>query len=295
MNLKVNCGVGGRVRIVKTNSITGEVTGEHTFDNIITDYGLTQYFNTVGTSNPSYWPNRLSYGSGAHSTPHNGVLNLQSQIGTVDCKYGGTDAAPSELNISGGICTFTRTRNVVIPAKGVAWVFSELGLRYKGATDDGLITYTLTKNEAGVVAPIAISDVEIVTIYYTLQVQYPMEMPTQTFGGGTTGIPVSTATFKLKPNDGVSFLRVSPGLSNGIGSFTTENFEGYSGSIYGSTVGSKTTFPIDKLNGSNRFFGSRSNGANHIWVIDPPIVKNSTQILEIETTWIFKNVPVMGV
>ena len=294
MDLKVNCGVGGRVRIVKTNSITGEVTGEHTFDNIITDYGLTKYFNTAATSNTSRWPSRLSYGSGAHSTPHNGVLNLQSQIGTVDCEYAGTNAAPSELNISGGICTFTRTRNVVIPAKGVAWVFSELGLRYKpGATDDDLITYTLTKNEAGVVAPIAISDVEIVTIYYTLQVQYPMEMPPQTFGGGTTGIPVSTATFKLKPNNGTSFLRVYPGLGNsGIGSFTTENFAGYVG---GSTVGSKTTFPIDKLNGSNRFFGSDSSGANHIWVIDPPIVKNNTQILEIETTWIFKNVPVMGV
>ena len=287
MNLKVNCGVGGRVRIVKTNSITGEVTGEHTFDNIITDYGLTKYFNTDGA-----WPSRLSYGSGAHSTPHNGVLKLQSQIGTVDCEYAGTNAAPSELNISGGICTFTRTRNVVIPAKGVAWVFSELGLRYKtGYTDDDLITYTLTKNEAGVVAPIAISDVEIVTIYYTLQVQYPMEMPPQTFGGGTTGIPVSTATFKLKPNGGTSFLRVSPGLSR-ISSFTTENFADY---VSGSTVGSKTTFPIDKLNGSNRFFGSDSNGANHIWVIDPPIVKNNTQILEIETTWIFKNVPVMGV
>ena len=294
MNLKVNCGVGGRVRIVKTNSITGEVTGEHTFDNIITDYGLTKYFNTGGTSNTGYWPSRLSYGSGAHSTPHNGVLNLQSQIGTVDCVYGGTNAAPSELNISGGICTFTRTRNVVIPAKGVAWVFSELGLRYKtGYTDDDLITYTLTKNEAGVVAPIAISDVEIVTIYYTLQVQYPMEMPPQTFGGGTTGIPVSTATFKLKPNNGTSFLMVSPGLNNsGIRSFTTENFAGL---VSGSTVGSKTTFPIDKLNGSNRFFGSDSAGANHIWVIDPPIVKNNTQILEIETTWIFKNVPVMGV
>ena len=250
---------------------------------------MTKYFNTGGSS----WPSGLSYGSGAHSTPHNGVLNLQSQIGTVDCEYAGTNAAPSELNISGGICTFTRTRNVVIPAKGVAWVFSELGLRYKlGAGDDDLITYTLTKNEAGVVAPIAISDVEIVTIYYTLQVQYPMEMPPQTFGGGTTGIPVSTATFKLKPNDGTSFLTVSPGLSEGIGSFTTENFEGF---VYGSTVGSKTTFPIDKLNGSNRFFGSESNGANHIWVIDPPIVKNNTQILEIETTWIFKNVPVMGV
>ena len=294
MNLKVNCGVGGRVRIVKTNSITGEVTGEHTFDNIITDYGLTKYFNTGGTSNTSRWPSRLSYGSGAHSTPHNGVLNLQSQIGTVDCEYAGTNAAPSELNISGGICTFTRTRNVVIPAKGVAWVFSELGLRFDlGTKDDDLITYTLTKNEAGVVAPIAISDVEIVTIYYTLQVQYPMEMPPQTFGGGTTGIPVSTATFKLKPNDGTSFLRVSPGLDNsGIRSFTTENFAGLVG---GSTVGSKTTFPIDKLNGSNRFFGSDSSGANHIWVIDPPIVKNNTQILEIETTWIFKNVPVMGV
>ena len=79
MDLKVNCGVGGRVRIVKTNSITGEVTGEHTFDNIITDYGLTKYFNTGG----GYWPSRLSYGSGAHSTPHNGVLNLQSQILTM--------------------------------------------------------------------------------------------------------------------------------------------------------------------------------------------------------------------
>ena len=294
MNLKVNCGVGGRVRIVKTNSITGEVTGEHTFDNIITDYGLTNYFNTGGTSEERVWPSRLSYGSGAHSTPHNGVLNLQSQIGTVDCKYWGTNAAPSELNISGGICTFTRTRNVAIPAKGVAWVFSELGLRYKpGTTDDDLITYTLTKNEAGVVAPIAISDVEIVTIYYTLQVQYPMEMPPQTFGGGTTGIPVSTATFKLKPNGGTSFLRVYPGLDNsGIRSFTTENFAGLVG---GSTVGSKTTFPIDKLNGSNRFFGSDSDGANHLWVIDPPIVKNNTQILEIETSWIFKNVPVMGV
>ena len=294
MDLKVNCGVGGRVRIVKTNSITGEVTGEHTFDNIITDYGLTKYFNTAGTSNTSNWPGRLSYGSGAHSTPHNGVLNLQSQIETVKCQYGGTNAAPSELNISGGICTFTRTRNVAIPAKGVAWVFSELGLRYNpGTKDDDLITYTLTKNEAGVVAPIAISDVEIVTIYYTLQVQYPMEMPPQTFGGGTTGIPVSTATFKLKPNDGVYFLYASPGLpSSGIKSFTTENFEGL---VSGSTVGSKTTFPIDKLNGSNIFFGSSREGANHIWVIDPPIVKNNTQILEIETQWIFKNVPVVGV
>ena len=43
--LNVNCGASGIVRVVKENSITGEITHDSTFNNIWTDEGLAYLRN----------------------------------------------------------------------------------------------------------------------------------------------------------------------------------------------------------------------------------------------------------
>lgn len=292
MALNIPCGVSGRARVVTTSSITGEVmqdTGE--FQNIWTDLGIN-YLSGYSVKAVG-WPSRILYGSGAHSEPHNGVTALAGYVGYGGAIYGSGDALAAELKITEDTCTFTRTRSITVPQRGVAWTLRELGLSY---SDLKTLTYTLTKNSAGVPTPVEVSDIEIVTIYYTLQVTYPMQLPPQALE--VEGLPPTTGVFKLKPLGSASsdgFLRVGPASTATFSAgditagFTNEAFSGSVDSS--STVGNARRFGINTLNRTTEFFGSNFYAANHIWQLSPPITKNNTQLLDIEEYWQFSNVP----
>lgn len=280
--LKVPCGVSGKVRIVKENSITGEVTHDSEFSNIWTDYGLG-YLSGYATKNV-HWPNHILYGSGTHAEPHNGVTSLKTFVGLNSAGYANE---PRNIKITSEACIATVTRSIVVPKRGVAWVLSELALGYH--TDRKTLTYTLTKNIEGVPTPVQVSDIEIVTIYYTMQLVYPMELPPQNIE--VVGLPPTTATFKLKPlgspNTEYFLSYITTGRDYTMG-FTSEAFGG--GVRSNEAVGNARRFGIGSLNRSTEFFGSYRDGVNHIWKLDPPIVKNNTQILDIEEYWQFSNV-----
>ncbi len=295
MSLKIPCGVGGQARIVKTCSVTGEVTHDTgVFNNVWTNAGIN-YLSGYAVKSV-YWPNRIIYGSGVHGGDHKNVTAMAQYVG-----IGGTDytetATAQELTITPETCTFTRTRSITVAARGVPWVLSELGL---GRNNNTTLTYTPTKNSAGEVEGVPVSAIEIVTIYYTIQVTYPMELPPQQMS--VEGLPPTTAVFKLKPLGSamsVNFLRHSPASAAAGDSihitdgFTSESFAGRVS--LSTTEGNARRFNINTLNRSTEFFGSNNYGANHIWQLDPPIVKNNTQILDIEEYWQFSNVPVVEV
>lgn len=287
--LKVPCGVSGRVRIVRENSETGEVTGEFEFDNIWTDYGLENGLNSTITQ-ARLWPNRILCGSGEHPQPHNVVTELAEYVGYGDASYSGV-ALVSEISITDETCVFTRTRSATQAARGVDWTLRELAL-----SANNLLTYTyaLTRNASGLVEGIPVSAIEVLTIYYTIQVCYPMVLPAQPVE--VEGLPPTMATFKLKPTGSPGsndFLRDGPVFSNAgsryINGYTDELFSGEIASD--ASVEGLRRFNTGTMNRSTKFFGNRWYCANHIWELDIPIVKNNTQVLYIGETWTFSNVP----
>lgn len=291
MALKVPCGVSGKVRVVLTDSQSGDVThdtGE--FQNIWTDIGL-DYLSEVNKSH-NEWPDRLLYGSGEHSQPHNAVTAMKSYLGVGSLLFG--NAVLSDLTITPETCTYTKTQSITVAARGVAWTLRELGLSSRYDINKAL-TYTPTKNLLGTPTPIPVSAIEIVTIYYTIQVSYPMELPPQPVI--VEGLPPTMATFKLKPigSAGTSgflsagAINTDSRTSRDVGSYTNESFAGRIGP---STVsGRKVIYDIGTANRVNEYFGvSTGSGANHIWKVDPPITKNNTQVLELEFFWQFTNV-----
>lgn len=285
MSLKVPCGVSGRVRIVKENSLTGEITHDSEFENIWTDYGLSTISTYCSVFAP--WPSILHWGSGSRDLPHSAVTSLANPIGSGGVNFSGTSG--EGVTYDSSTCVVTRTRSAVQAARGVEWILSEMGLNNTSMNSE-MRTYTLVKNLAGVPTPLTVSAIEIVTIYYTVQIQYPMTLPPQTVV--VSGLPPTTASFKLHP-ERTNFAYTGLGgcaavnLTAALASYTTATF---TGAINNSSASNgKNIWNISLANRSNEFFGGSQSAAHHIWQLDPPITKNNTQILELEIFWQFAN------
>lgn len=280
--LKVNAGVCGRVRIVKQNSITGEITGEFEFNNIWTDYGLNR-ISTYATQ-VANWPNTLHWGSGARAEPHDSVTALATPVGSGSVSFG---SGQIDIATNGNLCTITKTRSAVQSARGVAWELSELGVSYGGSSLD---TYALVRDLNGDPDPLPVSAIEIITIYYTIQVQYPVTLPPQSVD--VEGLSPTTATFLLRPDqpqfghEGMAALRQGWPIMG----FTST---GFSGGVYPNGVdGTENVWGIGVMNRTTGYFGSQG-AASHIWTLDPPITKDNTEELRLEIFWQFANaVPV---
>ncbi len=284
--LDIPCGVCGVVRVVKQNSLTKCVTGDFSFQNIWTDAGLAHLNSDLSRS--LGFPNRILWGSGVHSEPFNSVTSLKQYIGHGNVSYSSNGAAGS-IEVVGDICTLTITKQVVQQARGVSWTIAELALGYNELTT---FTYTRPKNLDGFPISIPVSAIEIVTIYYTMQFQYPMTLPPQPVVGGG-GLPENTtATFTLRP-DKQYFGYSNPAYYAGspiqrASAYTNKDFAGRIDPT--ELRGKKLVFGIDRANNIPlAFFGNEYGGAVHMWKIDPPITKNNTQELELECSMTFSN------
>ena len=279
--LNVNCGASGIVRVVKENSITGEITHDSTFNNIWTDEGLAYLRND--SSKTLTYPYGLSYGNGAHTGAHNSVTELAGYLGTGSASESGNNVVAND----GTICTITHTTKTTVPARGVAWTISELGLRSLVDNKVPILTYTLTKNALGVPTPIPVKDFEIVTIYYTIQLQYPMSLPPIAIN--VEGMPPTTATFTLRPEVS-SFGRY---LTQG----DTEKQSGYTSSKFAGKVESDSVsgngwqyWSITSMNRTTTHIGSNGQGISHLWELNPPLVKDDTQTFSFRSVWTYTNV-----
>ena len=280
--LNVNCGASGIVRVVKENSITGEITHDSTFNNIWTDAGLA-YLGNVSSKWLAY-PSELSYGNGAHTGAHNSVTELAGYLGTNSASESGDNVVAND----GTICTITRTTETTVPARGVDWTLSELGLCASVDYSIPILTYTLTKNALGVPTPIPVKDFEIVTIYYTIQLQYPMSLPPIAIN--VEGMPPTTATFTLRPELSTFGLYLNQGYSGG-------NQSGYTSSDFAEKVESDTFsedgwqyWSITSMNRTTTHIGSDVEGISHLWELNPPLVKDDTQIFWFRSVWTYTNV-----
>ena len=280
--LNVNCGASGIVRVVKENSITGEITHDSTFNNIWTDGGLA-YLRNDSSQTMSY-PSGLSYGNGAHTGAHNSVTELAGYLGTGSAYMSGNNVVAND----GTICTITRTTKTTVPARGVDWTVSELGLCDSDHNRVPILTYTLTKNALGVPTPIPVKDFEIVTIYYTIQLQYPMSLPPIAID--VEGMPPTTATFTLRPE-----------LSS-FGDYLNQGTlgvkqSGYTSSNFAEKVESDSVsgdgwqyWPITSMNRTTTYIGSNGDGISHLWELNPPLVKDDTQTFWFRSVWTYTNV-----
>lgn len=280
--LNVNCGASGIVRVVKENSITGEITHDSTFNNIWTDEGLA-YLRNDSSKTLSY-PSGLSYGNGAHTGAHNSVTGLAGYLGIGSASVSGDNVVAND----GTICTITRTTKTTVPARGVDWTISELGLSDTANKSVPILTYTLTKNALGVPTPIPVKDFEIVTIYYTIQLQYPMSLPP--IGIDVEGMPPTTATFTLRPERPRFGRYLNLGYSGAKQSgYTSSNFAGEVESDSVSGDGWQY-WPITKMNRTTTHIGSSSDGISHLWELNPPLVKDDTQTFRFRSVWTYTNV-----
>ena len=280
--LNVNCGASGIVRVVKENSITGEITHDSTFNNIWTDEGLA-YLRDDSSKELTY-PLGLSYGNGAHTGAHNSVTELAGYLGTGSASQSGNNVVAND----GTICTITHTTKTTVPARGVDWTLSELGLCHSGAKRVPIVTYTLTKNALGVPTPIPVKDFEIVTIYYTIQLQYPMSLPPIAID--VEGMPPTTATFTLRPELSSFGQYLNHGTSRRkLSGYTSSNFAGEveSNSVSGDGW---QYWPITSMNRTTTHIGSRGDGISHLWELNPPLVKDDTQTFGFRSVWTYTNV-----
>lgn len=280
--LNVNCGASGIVRVVKENSITGEITHDSTFNNIWTDGGLA-YLRNDSYKSLDY-PSGLSYGNGAHTGAHNSVTELAGYLGTGSASASGENVVAND----GTICTITHTTKTTVPARGVAWTISELGLRSLANNTVPILTYTLTKNALGVPTPIPVKDFEIVTIYYTIQLQYPMSLPPIAIA--VEGMPPTTATFTLRPEIS-SFGRYLNQGNVGVkqSGYTSSNFAGREESDSVSGDGWQN-WKITSMNRTTTHIGSNDRGISHLWELNPPLVKDDTQTFSFRSVWTYTNV-----
>ena len=280
--LNVNCGASGIVRVVKENSITGEITHDSTFNNIWTDGGLA-YLRNDSSQTLSY-PQTLSYGNGAHTGAHNSVTELAGYLDTGSASYSGGNVVAND----GTICTITHTTKTTVPARGVDWTISELGLRSSYDKELPILTYTLTKNALGVPTPIPVKDFEIVTIYYTIQLQYPMSLPPIAIA--VEGMPPTTATFTLRPETPSFGRYLTQSDSNGKQSgYTSSNFAGKVESDSVSGDGWQY-WSITSMNRTTTHIGSNGRGISHLWELNPPLVKDDTQTFWFRSVWTYTNV-----
>ena len=279
--LNVNCGASGIVRVVKENSITGEITHDSTFNNIWTDEGLT-YLRNDSSKTLSY-PSGLSYGNGAHTGAHNSVTELAGYLGTGSASESGDNVVAND----GTICTITRKSKTTVPARGVDWTISELGLGDSVTKRVPILTYTLTKNALGVPTPIPVKDFEIVTIYYTIQLQYPMSLPPIAIA--VEGMPPTTATFTLRPELSRFGEYLTQGTSGKQSGYTSSNFAGKVESESVSGDGWQY-WPITSMNRTTTHIGSNGYGISHLWELNPPLVKDDTQVFWFRSVWTYTNV-----
>ena len=280
--LNVNCGASGIVRVVKENPITGEITHDSTFNNIWTDEGLA-YLRNDSSKTLSY-PSGLSYGNGAHTGAHNSVTELAGYLGIGSASGSGVNVVAND----GTICTITRTTKTTVPARGVDWTISELGLSDTANKSVPILTYTLTKNALGVPTPIPVKDFEIVTIYYTIQLQYPMSLPPINID--VEGMPPTTATFTLRPERPGFGRYLNQGTTNTKQSgYTSSNFAGKVESDIVSGAGWQY-WSITSMNRTTTHIGSDSDGISHLWELNPPLVKNDTQTFGFRSVWTYTNV-----
>ena len=280
--LNVNCGASGIVRVVKENSITGEITHDSTFNNIWTDEGLA-YLRNDSAKTLSY-PFGLSYGNGAHTGAHNSVTELAGYLDTGSVSDSGKDVVAND----GTICTITHTTKTTVPARGVDWTISELGLRDSVDKKFPILTYTLTKNALGVPTPIPVKDFEIVTIYYTIQLQYPMSLPPINID--VKGMPPTTATFTLRPELPGFGRYLSQGTSGGKQcGYTSSKFAGW---VYSDSVSKDgwQYWSITSMNRTTTHIGSNDDGISHLWELNPPLVKDDTQVFWFRSVWTYTNV-----
>ena len=280
--LNVNCGASGIVRVVKENSITGEITHDSTFNNIWTDEGLA-YLRNDSYKSLDY-PSGLSYGNGAHTGAHNSVTELAGYLGADIASSSGENVVAND----GTICTITSTTKTTVPDRGVDWTISELGLRSSFDNSVPILTYTLTKNALGVPTPIPVKDFEIVTIYYTIQLQYPMSLPPIAID--VEGMPPTTATFTLRPERPDFGVYLSQG-------FLGEKQSGYTSSDFAEEVESYSVsedgwqyWPITSMNRTTTHIGSGAYGISHLWELNPPLVKDDTQTFSFRSVWTYTNV-----
>lgn len=280
--LNVNCGASGIVRVVKENPITGEITHDSTFNNIWTDGGLA-YLRNDSSKTMSY-PSGLSYGNGAHTGAHNSVTELAGYLGIGSVSVSGENVVAND----GTICTITRTTKTTVPARGVDWTISELGLSGTANKSVPILTYTLTKNALGVPTPIPVKDFEIVTIYYTIQLQYPMSLPPIDID--VEGMPPTTATFTLRPERSSFGRYLNQGDSNTKQSgYTSSNFAG--GVESDSVSGDGWQYwSITSMNRTTTHIGSDGQGISHLWELNPPLVKDDTQTFWFRSVWTYTNV-----
>ena len=280
--LNVNCGASGIVRVVKENSITGEITHDSTFNNIWTDGGLA-YLRNDSSKTMSY-PSSLSYGNGAHTGAHNSVTELAGYLGTGSAPESGKNVVAND----GTICTITHTTKTTVPARGVNWTISELGLCDSSSKRVPILTYTLTKNALGVPTPIPVKDFEIVTIYYTIQLQYPMSLPPIAIN--VEGMPPTTATFKLRPELPGFGEYLAQGRSGVKQSgYTSSNLAGKVESDSVSGDGWQY-WKITSMNRTTTHIGTNGQGISHLWELNPPLVKNDTQVFWFRSVWTYTNV-----
>ena len=280
--LNVNCGASGIVRVVKENSITGEITHDSTFNNIWTDEGLA-YLRNVSSKTLAY-PSALSYGNGAHTGAHNSVTELAGYLGTGSASESGNRVVAND----GTICTITHTTKTTVPARGVDWTISELGLSDSVSKRVPIVTYTLTKNALGVPTPIPVKDFEIVTIYYTIQLQYPMSLPPINID--VEGMPPTTATFTLRPESPGFGEHLTQGRSGVKQSgYTSSNLAGKVESDSVSGDGWQN-WKITSMNRTTTHIGSDGYGISHLWELNPPLVKDDTQVFWFRSVWTFTNV-----
>ena len=279
--LNVNCGASGIVRVVKENSITGEITHDSTFNNIWTDEGLAYLRND--SSQTMTYPIGLSYGNGAHTGAHNSVTELAGYLGTGSASESGNNVVAND----GTICTITHTTKTTVPARGVNWTISELGLRSSYDKKVPIVTYTLTKNALGVPTPIPVKDFEIVTIYYTIQLQYPMSLPPIAIN--VEGMPPTTATFTLRPEVSSFGRYLTQGDTEKQSGYTSSNFAGRVDSDAVSGDGWQY-WKITSMNRTTTHIGTNGQGISHLWELNPPLVKNDTQVFWFRSVWTYTNV-----
>ena len=230
------------------------------------------------------YPAGLSYGNGAHTGAHNSVTELAGYLGNGSASESGNNVVAND----GTICTITHTTKTTVPARGVDWTLSELGLSESVYAKVPILTYTLTKNALGVPTPIPVKDFEIVTIYYTIQLQYPMSLPPIAID--VEGMPPTTATFTLRPELSSFGEYLTQGRSGGNQSgYTSSNFAGQVESYSVSGDGWQY-WPITSMNRTTTHIGSNGDGISHLWELNPPLVKDDTQTFWFRSVWTYTNV-----
>lgn len=281
--IEVPCGTCGRIRIVRENSITGQVTGDFTFDNIWTDAGLAYLsgYATKGVRFPSY----MTWGQGVHPDPSS-ATGMVSLVGGAGAGYEGGAASRT---VEGNTLIVSKTRSAVQGARGVDWELRELGLRL--SSSGTLVTYALARDLAGNPVAIQVSSIEILTIYYTIQFHYPMSLPPVAVD--VEGLPPTTATLTLISESG-EWGGLTPAQFWG-GSTSTYGIAAYADTSFSDKVnashsGDNLVWGVGSLNRTTPVFGLKNNGNPHYWVLDPPITKMNTQVLEIAIYWGFTNV-----